>query len=84
MNTGQSLTIVMYHYVRPILNTEYPNIKGLELEKFYKQLDYFEENYSIVDTEDVINSILAFGKYFLVLVIFSKHALFIKGSLNPE
>jgi peptidoglycan/xylan/chitin deacetylase (PgdA/CDA1 family) len=58
MNSNQSLTIVMYHYVRPILKTEHPNIKGLELEKFYKQLDYFEENYSIIDTEDVINSIL--------------------------
>lgn len=51
------LTIVMYHYVRPIANTEYPNIKGLELRKFYDQLDYLEENYSIIHTEELIKSI---------------------------
>lgn len=55
---SKELTIVMYHYVRPILRSKYPGIKGLELEKFKKQLDYFEENYSIINTEELIESIL--------------------------
>lgn len=52
------LTIVMYHYVRPITTSEYPGIKGLELESFKKQLDYLEENYSIINSNELIDSIL--------------------------
>lgn len=55
---SNELTIVMYHYVRPIAGSEYPGIKGLEIEKFKKQLDFFEENYSIISTEQLIESVL--------------------------
>ena len=54
----KELTIVMYHYVRPIAGSEYPGIKGLEIEKFKKQLDFFEENYSIISTEQLIETVL--------------------------
>lgn len=50
------LTVVMYHYVRNIFDSRYPDIKGLELELFIKQLEFFKENYSFVTMEDVINS----------------------------
>lgn len=50
------LTVVMYHYVRNILDSRYPDIKGLELDLFIKQLAFFKENYSFVTMEDVINS----------------------------
>ena len=30
------LTIVMYHYVRPIIGSDYPAINGLEVESFKK------------------------------------------------
>jgi peptidoglycan/xylan/chitin deacetylase (PgdA/CDA1 family) len=52
------LTIVMYHYVRPIATSKYPGIKGLELESFKNQLDYLEENYSIINSNELIDSIL--------------------------
>ena len=58
MIVNQSLTIIMYHYVRPIINSEHPRIKGLELNSFYRQLDYLEENYAIINTEDVIKAVL--------------------------
>ena len=51
------LTIIMYHYVRPIRESEFPGIKGLELEGFKRQLDFLEENYSIVTTEQVIAAV---------------------------
>ena len=51
------LTIVMYHYVRPIKNSEFTNLKGLEFDKFVKQLDYLQENFSVVTNDDVISSI---------------------------
>ena len=39
------LTIVMYHYVREIKGSDYPNIKGLEIDGFKRQLDYFSKNF---------------------------------------
>lgn len=34
--------ISMYHYVRPIKNSKYSNIKGLELDYFNEQLQFFK------------------------------------------
>ena len=51
------LTIVMYHYVRPIVGSKFPGIKGLELDGFKRQLDYLTENFNIVHTEQVINGV---------------------------
>lgn len=45
----------MYHYVREIKNSEYPKIKGLEIEGFVRQLDYLNNNFNIIKAEDVIN-----------------------------
>ncbi|MFB9216571.1 polysaccharide deacetylase family protein [Vibrio sinaloensis] len=50
------LTVAMYHYVRNIKDSRYPEIKGLELDDFIKQLDFFLDNYHIVTMEEVIAS----------------------------
>ena len=50
-----NLSIVMYHYVREIKNSNYPNIKGLEISGFRRQLDYLTDNFNIIKAEDVIN-----------------------------
>lgn len=34
----------MYHYVRPIKGSKYPNIKGLELSEFKNQIQYLKNN----------------------------------------
>jgi peptidoglycan/xylan/chitin deacetylase (PgdA/CDA1 family) len=52
-----SLEIIMYHYVRPISESAYPKIKGLEVKRFIKQIDYLQKNKKIVSTEDVIKSV---------------------------
>lgn len=49
-----NLTIIMYHYVRPLLGSKSPNVKGLEYTNFIKQLDYLEENYKIISVEEII------------------------------
>jgi peptidoglycan/xylan/chitin deacetylase (PgdA/CDA1 family) len=51
------LTIVMYHYIGPIIGSQFPSIKGLEIEGFKRQLDFLEKNYSIVSSEQVIDKI---------------------------
>ena len=38
----------MYHYVRPIVGSKFPGIKGLELEGFKRQLDYLTKNFTFV------------------------------------
>jgi|MDTC01.3.fsa_nt_gb peptidoglycan/xylan/chitin deacetylase (PgdA/CDA1 family) len=58
MKKNQMITIVMYHYVRPILNSKYPGIKGLELKSFQRQLDYLQENYSIVNSKEIVDAII--------------------------
>lgn len=48
----------MYHYVRDIKNSDYPNIKGLEFEGFKRQLDYLSKNYNFVTTQDIVNHVV--------------------------
>ncbi len=51
------VSIVMYHYVRPIIDSSYPNIKGLELSGFKRQLDYLAANYYFVTAQEIILAI---------------------------
>ena len=37
-------TTVNYHYVRPIKNSRYPNLKGLEIKEFINQIKYLKKN----------------------------------------
>jgi len=50
----QNLTVVMYHYVRPVAKSLYPNIRGLELADFEGQLDYLLRHYHPVTAGQVI------------------------------
>ena len=43
----------MYHYVRPVKNSKYPEIKGLEEKIFYKQIKFLSENYKILSDEEL-------------------------------
>ena len=51
------LDIIMYHYVRPIIGSEYPKIKGLEVSGFKRQLEYFSKERSVVSTSDVLKAV---------------------------
>ena len=47
----------MYHYVRNLKNSRYPDIKGLDINLFKEQIDYMRKHYHIITTEEVIHSI---------------------------
>ena len=51
------LTIVMYHYVRPLARTRFPSIKGLDLPLFDKQLDFLSRHYTVVPMELVLDAL---------------------------
>lgn len=56
MGETKNFTIVMYHYVRDLKNSRYPEIKGLDVTLFKEQLAYFKKHYSIIKMEDVIEA----------------------------
>lgn len=51
------VAIVMYHYVRDIRGSRRPNIKGLELEGFRRQLDHLERTRAIVPAQALIDAV---------------------------
>ena len=49
----------MYHYVREIKKSKYPNLKGLEFDEFKNQILYFKKNFNILNNEqfcEIINT----------------------------
>ena len=47
----------MYHYVRDLRNSRYPDINGLDINLFKEQVDYMRKNYNIITMEEVIHGI---------------------------
>ena len=52
-----SIIIVMYHYVRQIKGSKYPNIKGLEFENFKKQINFFSKKFNIISHNEFLEII---------------------------
>jgi peptidoglycan/xylan/chitin deacetylase (PgdA/CDA1 family) len=52
-----SCKIVMYHYVRPIKNSKYPEIKGLELDGFIRQIEFFKKNFTFITVKQFLSCI---------------------------
>jgi peptidoglycan/xylan/chitin deacetylase (PgdA/CDA1 family) len=48
------LTIVMYHYVRELARSRYPEIKGLSLRAFKQQLAYLRKYYYLAGVAEVL------------------------------
>lgn len=53
---GRQLYTVMYHYTRDLLNSRYPEIRGLDKDLFIKQLDFLNYHFNIVTMEQVIEA----------------------------
>jgi len=47
----------MYHYVRDLKNSRYPEIKGMDLKLFKEQVKYLKKHYTIITMEAVIDSL---------------------------
>lgn len=57
---NKKLFISMYHYTRDFgggRHNRYPNIKGLDIDLFRKQMEFFQANCSVVRMEQVIEAI---------------------------
>jgi len=47
----------MYHYVRDLINSRYPDIKGLDIRSFKNQIEFIKKNYNIIKMEDFVDAI---------------------------
>lgn len=43
----------MYHYVRDLEHSRYPRIKGLDIARFRKQIEYLKQNYTVITMEEL-------------------------------
>lgn len=51
------LYIAMYHYVRDLLHSRYPEIRGLDATLFRHQIEFMKNNFNVVTMEQVIDAV---------------------------
>lgn len=54
--SSQKVTVVMYHYVRDLKHSRYPDIKGLDISLFYEQIMFLKKHYQFITMELLIDS----------------------------
>lgn len=54
--SNQRVTIVMYHYVRPLLRSRFPEIKGLEAELFRGQVRFIKRHYTPMSMDSLVDA----------------------------
>ena len=52
-----NLTIVMYHFVRDLKHSRYPEIKGLNSELFDEQIQYLKKHYNPVTAYELMDAV---------------------------
>lgn len=53
----KKVSIIMYHYVRDLKHSRYPEIKGLDVTLFKEQIEYLKKNYHFITMESLIDCI---------------------------
>lgn len=53
---NRKLTVVMYHYVRDLNNSRYPEIKGCDVSLFREQVKFIKKHYTPVTVEEVLDA----------------------------
>lgn len=51
------IKIVMYHYIRDLKYSRYPEIKGLDIKSFKEQIQYLLKHYKIIKMEELIEAV---------------------------
>ncbi len=59
---NNKLFISMYHYIRDLKYSRYPNIKGMDIRQFRAQMEFFRDNFNVVKMEQVIEAVKSGGK----------------------
>lgn len=48
------LSIIMYHYVRELRYSRFPEIKGLETNQFREQIKYIKKHYNVISGDELL------------------------------
>lgn len=56
------LYISMYHYTRELKNSRYPSIKGLDINLFRHQVEFFTKNFNVVTMQQVMDAMESKGE----------------------
>jgi len=51
------VSIVMYHYVRDLEYSRYPEIKGLAIDLFKEQIAYIQKHYQVISAYDLMDAV---------------------------
>ena len=62
-NRNFTINIIMYHYVKDFLKSEYKKIKGLDINEFEYQLNYFKNKFYILDPLEVRERVIKKEKF---------------------
>lgn len=54
---SQTVSIIMYHYVRPLERSRYPEIKGLGVDQFEGQIAYIKRHYNVISAYDLMDAV---------------------------
>lgn len=49
----KKINIIMYHYIRNLQESRYPQIKGMDITEFENQLDFIKNHYSLINMTDL-------------------------------
>jgi len=53
----QRVSIIMYHYVRDLGYSRYPEIKGLGVDQFKEQIAYIQRHYQVISAYDLMDAV---------------------------
>jgi peptidoglycan/xylan/chitin deacetylase (PgdA/CDA1 family) len=54
---SRELTIIMYHYVRALSRSRYPQIKGLSTADFRRQIEYVQDRYTVIGANRLLRAV---------------------------
>jgi peptidoglycan/xylan/chitin deacetylase (PgdA/CDA1 family) len=54
---NRRVTILMYHYVRDLARSRYPEIKGLDVRLFREQIGYVTRHYHVIRMEELTHAV---------------------------
>jgi peptidoglycan/xylan/chitin deacetylase (PgdA/CDA1 family) len=54
---SRELTIIMYHYVRALSRSRYPQIKGLSTDDFRRQIEYVQDHYTVIGADRLLGAV---------------------------
>jgi peptidoglycan/xylan/chitin deacetylase (PgdA/CDA1 family) len=57
INSNTKVSIIMYHYVRDLKHSRYPDIKGIDISLFREQIIYLKKHYKFITMEMLIDAI---------------------------